>query len=330
MTVTVPADVTEMPDVTGTADVAEALPTWCERARSWPLPGSRGTAERLELLTSVSAEDLVVGRLVEAHADALAILAELGGPRTGQGEMWGVWAAGPPDGVEAHLHEGTWQLSGTKGWCSGAGLLTHALVDASTADGQRLFAVALGDPRVWTEPSSWAGPGMVRSDTRPVTFDRAAGIAVGGPGDYLTRPGFWAGAGGVAACWHGGTIAVASRLVQSASVSDDPHLLAHLGAVHAAVASGRAVLQWAAAEIDQQPAGDHFVTAMTARAVVERSAVEVMDRVGRALGPGPLALDARHAALVADLTVYIRQHHAERDLAALGRRIADDGGEWSR
>jgi hypothetical protein len=44
----------------------------------------------------------------------------------------------------------------------------------------------------------------------------------------------------------------------------------------------------------------------------------VIDRVGRALGAGPLCLDGDHAARVADLTVYLRQSHAERDLQRLG------------
>jgi hypothetical protein len=46
---------------------------------------------------------------------------------------------------------------------------------------------------------------------------------------------------------------------------------------------------------------------------------ETIVRTGRALGPGPLVLDAEHARRVADLAIYIRQSHAERDLAALGR-----------
>ena len=41
--------------------------------------------------------------------------------------------------------------------------------------------------------------------------------------------------------------------------------------------------------------------------------------MGHALGPAPLAFDADHAARVADLEIYLRQHHAERDVAALGR-----------
>jgi hypothetical protein len=48
----------------------------------------------------------------------------------------------------------------------------------------------------------------------------------------------------------------------------------------------------------------------------------VLTTVGHALGPGPLAHDETHAARVADLTLYVRQHHAERDLAALGRLVA--------
>jgi len=31
---------------------------------------------------------------------------------------------------------------------------------------------------------------------------------------------------------------------------------------------------------------------------------------------------------VADLTVYLRQHHAERDLAELGRLAAENGTSW--
>ena len=44
--------------------------------------------------------------------------------------------------------------------------------------------------------------------------------------------------------------------------------------------------------------------------------------VGRALGAGPLGHDREHARRVSDLTVYLRQHHGERDLAALGAALA--------
>ena len=41
----------------------------------------------------------------------------------------------------------------------------------------------------------------------------------------------------------------------------------------------------------------------------------MLTRTGRALGAGPLGHDEAHSRAVADLTVYLRQHHAERDLA---------------
>ena len=47
-----------------------------------------------------------------------------------------------------------------------------------------------------------------------------------------------------------------------------------------------------------------------------------------ALGAGPLCHDEAHARRVADLTVYLRQHHAERNLAELGTLVAGHGTSW--
>ena len=68
-------------------------------------------------------------------------------------------------------------------------------------------------------------------------------------------------------------------------------------------------------------------TALLARQVVAGSVEEVLQRVGHALGPGPLANDEEHARRVADLTVYVRQQHAERDDAALGAAVLEDQPE---
>jgi hypothetical protein len=208
-------------------------------------------------------------------------------------------------------------------------LLTHALVDASTAGGQQLFAVDLADPGIAVGSPTWVGAGMLRADTRCVRFQRASGVAVGQPGQYLSRPGFWAGAIGVAACWQGGTIAVARPLLERSHRRPEPHLLAHLGAVHVSLEQNRAMLASAASELDEHFCHDHQLLAGAVRTAIERNAVEVMDRVGRALGPGPLAYDAKHAAVVADLSVYIRQHHGEGDLEQIGRRLSQLDDPWS-
>ena len=268
-------------------DVA-ALGAACDRAISWPLPGRGQTARRFDLLRGTAENDLVLGRLVEAHADALAIISELSGPPGGAGQRWGVWAAGPADSVQACRSTRTgWHLEGIKAWCSGASLVTHALVDASTVAGQQLFAVDLADPGIAIGSPAWVGPGMVRADTRSVRFHQASGLAVGQPGQYLTRPGFWAGAIGVAACWHGGTIAVARPLLERSRHRLEPHLLAHLGSVHVHLEQNRAILASAARQVDEHFCRDHQLLAGAVRTTVERNAVAVVDRAAERLDPPP-------------------------------------------
>lgn len=100
----------------------------------------------------------------------------------------------------------------------------------------------------------------------------------------------------------------------------NPHAQAHLGAVDAALAAAEAMLVSAADFVDTEPSsGRTELVARRVRAVAETAVDEAITRSGRALGPGPLALDAEHARRVADLTMYVRQSHAEQDLAALGR-----------
>jgi hypothetical protein len=102
----------------------------------------------------------------------------------------------------------------------------------------------------------------------------------------------------------------------------DPHALAHLGAIDAALAAAEATLLSAACHVDADPVnrdGRAELVARRTRAVVETAVDEAITRTGRALGPGPLAQNAEHAHRVADLTMYVRQSHAERDLAELGR-----------
>ncbi|MGB3230772.1 MAG: acyl-CoA dehydrogenase [Mycobacterium sp.] len=299
--------------------------TWlASGALDLPLPGAGATAQRFHRLAALAEADVVAGRLAEAHVDAVAILAELDGPAPEPGQFWGVWAAESRDAVlGAHDHGGRVVVDGTKVWCSGAGLCSHALVTARLSTGERgLFAIALDDRGVHPLPSSWRNAGMAESDTRAVQFTATPAVAVGHPGEYLSRPGFWHGAAGVAACWLGGARAVAAPLYARArGETADAHTLAHLGAVDAALAAADAMLVSAAHEFDEDPLnrkGRAELLARRVRAAVETAVGESIDRTARALGPAPLCLDAAHARRVADLSIYVRQSHAERDLERLG------------
>ncbi|MGN6687679.1 MAG: acyl-CoA dehydrogenase family protein [Actinomycetales bacterium] len=296
-----------------------------------PQPGCGRTYERWAQLAALCAADAVVGRLAEAHTDARAILAELGvteGDVAAAGissdATWGVWAAEPPSHiVTATRTPSGWTLSGTKAWCSGAGILDAALLTAVAEDGRRLFAARLSQPSVTVEQGTWQGLGMRESSTEPVGFRDVPALEVGAPMAYLERPGFWHGAIGVAACWHGCAVGIARTALDTLRRRDlGPHAYAQLGAIDVALASSDGALRSAATAIDADPEDKRGAAqrrAMRVRAVVERSATEVIERVGRALGPWPLAQDADHSQQIADLQVYLRQSHAERDLEQLGR-----------
>lgn len=299
-----------------------------------PFPGAGRTADRFGALIALGVADCVLARLAEGHADALAILAELQGPDPGEGRLWGVWAAQPPGGpgLEARRHGDSWWVEGDKPYCSGAAACDSALVTANTSSGNQILAVDLHQEGVQALDGTWAALGMAGSDSRTVRFRHSAGTAVGVPGAYVDRPGFWHGATGVAACWMGGAVGVAGALTRAAARRElDPHALAHLGAIDGAIAAMRSVVQEAARDIDRDPEdrqGRAALVARRTRTVVEWGTGLVLARVGRALGAGPLTQDAEHSRRVADLTVYLRQSHAERDLLDHGKRLLEIGVDW--
>jgi len=310
------------------APVEEVL-AWAVRlAEEAPLPGRGATLARWELLATVAAQSLTVARVVEPHLDAVAILAEQG-EAPPPASSWGVWAAeGPGQRLTASADGTGWVLDGTKPWCSLAGSVSHALVTAwvSEAD-RRLFALELQDPGVHVDDATWAPTGLARVTTTPVTMHGVRARPVGETGWYLRRDGFWWGGIGVAAVWYGGAVALARRLAEQArSREPDQITLLHLGQVDTALAAAGATLADAAARVDRGHAGGHRAVLLGARVrhVVATAAEQVLGQVAHALGPGPLSQEPDHATRVADLELYLRQHHAERDAAGLGRILLDD------
>ncbi|SDW66702.1 Acyl-CoA dehydrogenase [Amycolatopsis xylanica] len=283
-----------------------------------PLPGGGGTAKRWAALAGLGRRDLALARLAEGHTDALAILAEAG-HAPADGALYGVWAA-KSEGTGATLDDGA--LSGTVRFCSGASFLDRALVVA----GDRLAEVDLAHPGVQRHPGTWQAIGMADSDSGDVVFDRVPVDAlIGGPDWYVTRPGFWRGGGGVAAVWLGGAAGIADAVLAYLTERGraDEHQLAHLGALHASLRSAEALLLATAELFDGDGDADAVLPANTCRAAVERTVREVLDRAPKITGPTLMCRDRVFAQKLADLLVYVRQHHAERDLAWLGRLLLE-------
>lgn len=293
-----------------------------------PRPGHGATLQRWKALAAVAAVDLSLLKLYEAHTDALAILAELDGdgPGAPAGSSWGVWCAEMPD-ARLRLRkaqDGHYLLDGRKAWCSGASGLTHALVSCWNEQDQAcLVGVVLRQAGVRVTGEGWQAVGMAACASVDVEFTGARAFPVGQPGAYLARPGFWHGGAGIAAAWYGAASAVASHLhARARRAAPDAIRLAQLGQIDSLLRATAALLREGAAEIDLHPQRDAMALALRLRLVVEDTATQVLHLATRALGAGPLCRDTQFAHLAADLPVFLRQSHAERDQASLGGIIA--------
>lgn len=303
-----------------------------ERLDVLPLPGQGCTLERWRALARVAGCDLSLAKLYEGHTDALAILAECGAAQHASDGIWGVWAAEPPD-ARAYIVERDGErvrLQGRKAWCSGALQIDRALLTAWEDDQPQLVAIELPHPSQRILAEHWQAVGMAATSSVVIEFEGSPGLAIGSPGQYLSRPGFWQGGAGIAACWYGAAEALAGYLhEQCRKPRRDPHADAHLGAVDAALYGARAALHECATWIDLHPQNDASFQVRRTRAQVEQAVEQVIQHAGRALGATPFCCSSHFARLSADLPVYIRQSHAERDLAELGRQLTGmPAGAW--
>lgn len=320
-------------------DVAGALTLATELGGGSTAPGDGRTLDRWNTLATLGAADLTAARVVEPHLDALAILAEaadaglgadLGAVGADAGSTWGVFAAeGPGLTLLATERDGGWVLLGTKPWCSLADRLTHALITARTPEGGRgLFAVALRSDQIEVPGGTWVARGLPHVHSGPIVIGAAPAVPVGPPRWYLERPGFAWGGIGVAAVWFGGAVGIARKLFDHAADNpEDPLRMLALGAVDTALTGAAAALAASATAIDlgTVPPGEAGVLASRVRGVVAAAVELTLTRAGHTLGPAALALDEEHARRVADLTLYVRQHHAERDDLALGSQLVKGG-----
>ena len=299
-----------------------------------PLYGEGNTATRLFRLFEIGYEDLSLAKLLEAHWDAVAILQEAGyAPEPDV--IYSVWASEIPDRPiiiekQTTVDKDNFVLTGEKPFCSGLGLVDHALI---TAVGPEPLLIDLNLRKLTSEQFSintdtWKTPAFSGTQTGSLTLNKASFSKkniIGGPGWYLTRVGFWQGALGPAACWAGGAAALADYAL--ANKRADNHTLAHVGAMEADVWAMRALLQMAAEEIDAKPQQCAQRLALQVRHLIEQHCTDILQRLGRALGPYPLAVDAHISKQAQELTLYLRQCHAERDLASLGALLRQSASE---
>jgi hypothetical protein len=291
-------------------------------AEEVPLPGGGQTALRHARLMDLGRQNLPLARLAEAHFDAVALLAEAS-RQPEKGALYGVWASEIPG--ESLALSGS-AISGTKRFCSGAGIVDRALITIGGPDPLLVDLDLRENPAIHFDESDWKTNALIETHTATARFSEvsiAPDQVIGPLGWYLNRLGFWRGALGPAACWAGG----AEGLVDYAArqTRRDPHTIAHFGAMQAAVWALRSYLETAGREIDDgaSTVEKACILALTVRHLVEQSCTDILRRLARAYGPHPLVSNIEVSRRYQDLDLYLRQSHGERDLEMLGRTLRE-------
>lgn len=281
--------------------------------------------------------NLSVGRIVEAHLNALQLIA-LYGTQSQQewaasdGNLFGLWVTDPPHGglVMQQSPRGI-ILDGAKQFCSGAGHVTAAVITAEdAAAGTRMLVTKLG---IGENVTRLTAPlqGMRAAVTGAVDFSGCllpADAVVGEPGDYLKEPALSTGAwrGSAVAC--GGLFALVDhavdRLRDSGRLSS-PFAQERLGQIFIARETARHWVQ-AAARIGEDAAADDMFRISTvglARIAVETACLDAMRLVQRSIGLSAFRQGGLVELICRDLATYLRQPAPDEVLTESGAWFAD-------
>ena len=277
-----------------------------------------GAAGALSLLRLLGQGNLAVGRVFEAHVNAIRLIARYGAANdlaaaaraAGDGSLFALWVTDPPDGGLTLLPGGV--LRGRKQFCSGAGHVSHAVMTAQDPDGQvRLVMAKLGSGVTVTKLAGGM-QGMRAATTGQAAFAGVGATPFGAAGDYLREPDFSTGAWRTSAVTLGGLdalLAEAARQLRARGRLDDPHQQARMGQALIAGETARLWMQEAAPRAEAAGAGPADAVAYVnfARLAVERACLEAIALVQRCLGVAAFVRPNPVERLCRDLATYLRQ-----------------------
>jgi alkylation response protein AidB-like acyl-CoA dehydrogenase len=308
---------------------------WGIGALTLPLP-VRGVAQEAdgydsslvdrlsEVLTLTGRGNLSVGRILEAHINALHLIRRYGSDEQWReaskdaqdGHLFALWVTDPPTGGLQMRRSGhTIHLTGAKQFCSAAGYATRALVTAEDSDGSaRMLVLRLQSGE---QVMGLVSPlqGMRAAVTGAVDFtgyETSADRLIGQAGDYLREPDLSAGAWRGSAVALGGLIALLDLTIEQLRASgrlQSPHVQARLGQALIARESSRMWVRQAAriAEDPTLPSRHRISTVGLARIAVEAACLDAMRLVQRSLGLSALRQGNPVERICRDLSTYLRQ-----------------------
>jgi alkylation response protein AidB-like acyl-CoA dehydrogenase len=277
-----------------------------------------GAVGALALLRLLGQGNLAVGRVFEAHVNAIRLIARYGAAQdvtmaaaaAAAGSLFALWVTDPPDAGLTLLPGGI--LRGRKQFCSGAGHVSHAVMTAQDLDGRVRLVVATLDRNVTVTKLAGGMQGMRAATTGQVHFASVDATPFGAPGDYLREPDFSTGAWRTSAVTLGGLDALlgeAARQLRARGRLDDPHQQARMGQALIAGETARLWMQSAAprAEAADAAPADAIAYVNFARLAVERACLDAIALVQRCLGVAAFIRPNPVERLCRDLATYLRQ-----------------------
>jgi alkylation response protein AidB-like acyl-CoA dehydrogenase len=277
--------------------------------------------DTMDVLRLLGRGNLSVGRLYEAHVNALRLILRYGTPAQArraanaaqEGNLFGLWVTDAPDAPLVVTEDGL--LHGAKAPCSGAGHATRALLTARLPSGEtRMLVVALlaGER---ADAGGWQAHGMRATANGHMALDGlhiGPDALIGAEGDYLRQPDFSAGAWRGSAVTLGGLEALVAELrrqLLARGRADDPHQRARVGEALIAQETARLWVRRAAlvGESDEGDGLDIANTVNLARIAVENACLDAIRIVQRALGLAAFRRGALAELLFRDLATYLRQ-----------------------
>lgn len=291
-------------------------------------------AEQLaELLNLVGQGNLSVGRIVEAHVNALHLMSRYGSPaKLHDDRIYALWVTDPPSNALTMRRSGSRIfLNGGKQFCSGAGYATGALVTACDEAGDtRMLVLPLGIGECVT-PLPSPLQGMRAAVTGAVDFtgcETFADALLGDPGDYLREPDFSAGAWRGSAVALGGLIALIDHAIVQLRQTrrlNSTHMEARLGQAIIARETSRLWVH-RAAQIAEDPtaeSGHRVSTVGLARIAVETACLDAMRLIQRSLGLSAFRQGNPIELICRDLSTYLRQPAPDEVLTEAAIWFAD-------
>jgi alkylation response protein AidB-like acyl-CoA dehydrogenase len=270
------------------------------------------------LLHLLGYADLSLGRIFEAHVNALELIRQYGTPRQMEaaalaaqaGDLFALWVTDCPEHGVQLSRELT--LSGEKWFCSAAGSAQQALITARTEAGSQMLLV----PRLAGVPVTERGvklSGMRAAKTGSVDLNGVAlheDALIGATGDYLREPAFSTGAWRSSAVALGGLAAVIDVTrdqLRARGRDDHPFQRMRFGQSVIAHETGRLWLQEAVKRVDCAPAEEAVAYVNLARTAVETACLDALRHVQRSLGLSAFMQGSQVERIARDLATYLRQ-----------------------